>query len=214
MRVACLCGCVERVRQGAASQVAGHGQDPDLNILQDILEQNRASDEGMAERDVPARRRAVTPALESEPEPYEIYLDEVSYSPPSIEDWQIEDYEAAANLDAFIDMLTGNEGGQAAIQESPSLDMIDEMRASDEGMPAQGTSPARSKERVLQDFDRWMPVPAAANNDRTYWKGKPFKPLLRNVFESLNESQSATGVKEIEPKAAIQYVSGWTSVIR
>lgn len=212
MRVACLCGCVERVQQGSASQVAVHAQQPDLDSLQEMLEQIRASGEGMAERDMPARRRPMTLDLESEPEP--IYFDAVVYRPAMSEDWQVEDYEAAANLDAFIDMPTGNEGGQAAIQESPDLDMIDAMRASDEGMPAQGTSPARSRERVLQDFDRWLPSPAAANSDRTYWKGKPFRPLLKNVFETLNESQPEPEVKETEPQTAIEYVSGWTSVMR
>ena len=106
----------------------------------------------------------------------------------------------------------------SAVIEDRDFDIISEMRASEEGMPEQG-APARRVPYAMNlpvpvsQFKLWM-SPSSANSDRNYGRNPFQSPLLKkynseSAKTNVGESEEATTSKEV-----VQYLPGWTAVVR
>lgn len=105
-----------------------------------------------------------------------------------------------------------------AVTAAPDFDIISQMRASEEGMPEQGT-PARripytsSLPVPVSQFKQWM-SPSSANTDR----GDGSNPFRSPLLKKYNSESAKKNVGEFEENGAtkevVQYLPGWTAVVR
>ncbi len=185
-RLACLCGCLERVESRSRVSAPGHIIDEDW-YAQEKYEQDRATNEGMAVRSVAAVRSQLV-------------------AKPCPEKWAAERAEMRVQIRA--ELLTEMRAEMRASDEG----MLDKDFVAPSA-PMQAWKDFVFEEmRQAQDFSQWLVIsnkklPVAANKEGVVVEDV-FQPLrLKKAFRSQSQ-KSVRRINSVEPDSYNPYMSG------